>query len=181
MTGKLAILLFSKTALFRWWPSSGPRTPADHTSSCNRTIRRIDHHALAHRTPALSPSSTPCRLFNSLYRTTMASDLAVSADELPSTDELMACWRRCTDLRQAVKERQAGGTARARRLDDATRRRASSRVIAHACETPACVTRTRVIPNPRVPLVISPIAPPTRARAVEARWRRRHGAHASPR
>ena len=44
----------------------------------------------------------------------MASDLAVSADELPSTDELMACWRRCTDLRQAVKERQAGGTALAR-------------------------------------------------------------------
>ena len=65
-------------------------------------------------TLALNPSLTPCRLFYSLYRTTMASDLAVSADELPSTDELMACWRRCTDLRQAVKERQAGGTALAR-------------------------------------------------------------------
>ena len=61
-----------------------------------------------------------------------------------------------------------GGTARARRLDDATRRRASSRVIAHACETPSCVTRTRVIPNPRLPFVISPIAPPPRARAAEA-------------
>ena len=96
------------TALFRWWPSSGPRTPADHTSSCNRTIRRIDHHALAHRLWNTLPP------LNSLYRTTMASDLAVSADELPSTDELMACWRRCTDLRQAVKERQAGGTALAR-------------------------------------------------------------------
>ena len=69
-------------------------------------IKLKDHHALAHRLWGT--------LNTSLYRTTMASDLAVSADELPSTDELMACWRRCTDLRQAVKERQAGGTALAR-------------------------------------------------------------------
>ena len=59
-----------------------------------------------------------------------------------------------------------GGTRE--RVASMTRWRASLRASLRTHVTISCVTRARVTPNPRFPLVISPIAPPTRARAAEA-------------
>ena len=62
-----------------------------------------------------------------------------------------------------------GGDMRAR-VASMMQSRASSRASSRAPVSRACVTRARVIPNPRFPLVVPPVIPHVRAR----RRRRRH-------
>ena len=51
---------------------------------------------------------------------------------LPSADELIACWKKCVELREAIKERQAGGkdnTSGRLRKHDSARLRCLDRVV----------------------------------------------------
>ena len=69
-----------------------------------------------------------------------------------------------------------GGDMRAR-VASMMQSRASSRASSRAPVSRACVTRTRVIPNPRFPLVVPPVIPNVRARRLRRRRRRRRRRH----
>ena len=125
------------------------------------TLSWVSFGAAPPQVTRLSPLTSPSKLpRSSSPGTTMLGAKPTHA---------RALRRRRRSLARSIAR---GGDMRAR-FASMMRSRASSRASSRAPVSRACVTRARVIPNPRFTLVVPPVIPHVRARRLRRRRRRR--------
>ena len=133
---------------------AGGSTRARHPGPSSERARGVAANAILGAFRCRSPPSHPtCTPDNPLQ--TAPFLIARYDDARAKPTHARALRRRRRSLARSIAR---GGDMRAR-VASMMRSRASSRASSRAPVSRACVTRVRVIPNPRFPLVVPPVVP----------------------